>query len=66
MSEFDETINDDANMYLASDASTQLENLFRLLTVSPDHEDFQFAKVAKIKLHKVTSRNVKYVNYVFT
>jgi hypothetical protein len=53
-------VTDDANTFMAADAGTQLECLFRLLTVNPNDEDYQFAQVAKQKLHHITCANVKY------
>jgi hypothetical protein len=53
------TETDQANLFMVSDAGTQLEMLFRLLTVDCNHEDHNFATVAKEKLHQITEKNVK-------
>jgi hypothetical protein len=53
------TETDKANLFMVSDAGTQLEMLFRLLTVDCNHEDHNFATVAKEKLHQITEKNVK-------
>ncbi len=53
------TIMNQSNAFIMSDSETQLEMLFRFLTVKDDDENFPLARTVLTELHKITKDRVR-------